>query len=206
MTKKVYGVALNDVPRSTMTNPGIYTAWHGMLTRCFSLKYQNKYPTYVGCTIDPAWMNYSGFYSWAIENYREGLHLDKDILLSGNKHYSAETCVFIPHWLNTFVSNMKKKPRDLPMGVHRSRKKFGARFGCRDTGVFIGSFATAEEAGSAYMTYRRAEIEKRIRDYRDSEYSDGRVVRALIDLFLADECAIAEAQRPSEWAQYSHRE
>lgn len=189
MTKKVYGVAYNDVPGSSMQSKAIYTAWYGMLTRCFSEKYRQKYPTYSECTVAAEWLKYSEFYDWAVWQHHDGMHLDKDILVPGNKHYSPDTCVFIPHWLNSFVSNMKKKPRDLPMGVHRSRNKFGARFGCRGTGVFIGSFATAEEAGAAYMAYRAPEIAKRIQTYKESEYSDSRVVSALLDLFLADECA-----------------
>lgn len=189
MTKKVYGVATNDVPGSTMHSKAIYTAWYGMLTRCFSAAYQEKYPTYKGCTVTPEWMKYSAFHDWAILRHHDGMHLDKDILVPGNKHYSPDACVFIPHWLNSFVSNMKKKPRDLPMGVHRSKKKFGARFGCRETGVFIGSFGTAEQAGAAYMAYRGPEIAKRIKIYKDSENSDSRVVKALVELFRADECA-----------------
>lgn len=188
MTKKVYGIAINDVPGSSIHSKAIYTAWYGMLTRCFSFGYQEKYPTYKGCTIHPEWIRYSAFHGWASAHHRDGMHLDKDILVPGNKHYSPDTCVFIPHWLNSFVSNMKKKQRDLPMGVHRSRKRFGARFGCRDTGVFIGSFVTAEEAGAAYMAYRGPEIAKRIKIYQDSEHSDDRVVNALIKLFLTDEC------------------
>lgn len=189
MTKKVYGVAVNDIRGSTADSKQIYTAWYGMMTRCFSEAYQEKYPTYKGCTVHHEWLTYSNFHYWALVNYQDGMHLDKDILHPGNKHYCPDRCVFVPHWLNSFVSNMKKKPRDLPMGVHRSRNKFGARFGSRSTGVFIGSFETAEQAGAAYMAYRRPEIERRIRSYEALENSDSRVVSALVKLLLADECA-----------------
>lgn len=189
MPKKVYGVGINDVRGSSIHKKEIYTAWYGMLTRCFSESYKKRYPTYAFCTVDPEWLRFSAFHDWAILHYRSGMHLDKDILIPGNKHYSSQSCVFIPHWLNSFVSNMKKKPRDLPMGVNRSRGRFGARFGSRGTGVFIGSFETAEQAGDAYMAYRIPEIKKRITAYQNSENADCRVVSALIKLFFADECS-----------------
>lgn len=40
------------------------------------------------------------------ENWKphmEGWHLDKDILLKGNKVYSPETCAFVPAKINSLL-------------------------------------------------------------------------------------------------------
>ena len=70
-----------------------YSAWKSMLKRCYSSKYQDKRPTYKGCSVSDEWLTFSVFKVWMEKQDWEGKQLDKDLLFEGNKIYSADTCV-----------------------------------------------------------------------------------------------------------------
>lgn len=88
-------------------------AWENMKQRCYSEKYQEKYPTYKGCYVCDDWLNYDNFKKWFDENYNpetmKGFVLDKDILVEGNKIYSPDTCCFVPQEINNTFKNYKNK-------------------------------------------------------------------------------------------------
>lgn len=86
-----------------------YVAWYGMLTRCYSTKYQEKHPTYLGCSVCQEWLHYPAFKYWFDLRYKEGYELDKDIKVEGNKLYSPETCLLVSHAENMKHANMNKK-------------------------------------------------------------------------------------------------
>lgn len=71
-----------------------YTCWKGMLERCYSEKKRERSPTYIGCSVCKEWHNFQVFAKYYEDNYKEGYHLDKDLLFKDNKIYSSETCVF----------------------------------------------------------------------------------------------------------------
>jgi hypothetical protein len=66
-----------------------YETWAGMLKRCYGSNYQEKQPSYIGCTVCEEWLDYQNFYDWYNANFYtvngERVHLDKDILNKGNK-------------------------------------------------------------------------------------------------------------------------
>lgn len=118
--KLVHGVGINDYEGSVYVNGKrieSYRCWKSMLERCYSSTFQIRCPTYVGCTVCVEWLSFSNFKKWYGENYREGFELDKDILVEGNKIYSPDTCVFVPHYLNTILIDSGKSRGDLPLGV-----------------------------------------------------------------------------------------
>lgn len=105
----VYGVGVNDMPvgwiKNNDLNCRIYDAWRHMLLRGTE-QYWNKYPTYTGTTVCKEWTYLSKFeqdiqllegYDLWKNNPKQGIMLDKDIKMPGNKHYSKETCCFISH-------------------------------------------------------------------------------------------------------------
>lgn len=81
--------------KSGNTMSKVYQVWHDMLRRCYSSEYQEKQPTYIGCSVCPEWLNFQTFGKWFDDNYIPGYHLDKDIKVPGNKVYSPETCLFV---------------------------------------------------------------------------------------------------------------
>lgn len=95
-----------------------YRKWQNMLERCYSKRYSEKNPTYLGCSVCEDWLKLSKFKSWFDQQPKErhSWHLDKDILFFGNKVYSPETCLLIPDWLNSFIAHPVKK-NGLPLGV-----------------------------------------------------------------------------------------
>ena len=83
-----------------------------MLKRCYDPKYQEKEPTYKGCTVENHLLNFQHMCKWLEENYYEipgeTMCLDKDILCKGNKIYSRNTCIFVPERINLlFVKHEK---------------------------------------------------------------------------------------------------
>ena len=103
-----------------------YDTWKHMLTRVYSKKYQLKYPTYSECTVCEEWLNFQNFAKWYEENYYEiegqRMHLDKDILHKGNKHYSPENCVFVPQRINELFTKNNKNRGNYPIGVTEHKR------------------------------------------------------------------------------------
>lgn len=109
LKSSVDGYKVNDMPTGWMNesefNMRIYYTWKAMIERT-TKKYWNKYPTYVGTTVDESWRKLSnfvndiktldGYETWANSPHQR-MMLDKDTLVNGNKHYSKETCRFITH-------------------------------------------------------------------------------------------------------------
>lgn len=88
----VFSVSLNG--RHTDS----YKRWSSMLYRCYSEKYQNLFPSYIGCTVCDEWHCFQNFAAWYEANKPtsgQKFHLDKDSLIAGNKCYSPSTVSFI---------------------------------------------------------------------------------------------------------------
>lgn len=97
----------------------VYTCWISMLKICYELKTQKS--AYVGCTVTDEWHNFNTFAKWYEENYyqvdEDDMHLDKDILVKGNKVYGPNTCVFTPSLINKVFTKRSNKKSSLPLGV-----------------------------------------------------------------------------------------
>lgn len=180
----VYGFGINDVPIRWIGNskPQFYQTWCGMLARCYSPQYLDLYPTYRDCHVDPRWLNLSCFKAWMDNQKYEGMVLDKDLLVPGNRIYSPETCLFIPAWVNSLLANLSSKRRTLPMGVGLCGKRFKASYKSFGKVVFIGAFDNPEEAHVAYRTHRLGEIETRVSNYCNSVDASQVICAALIRL------------------------
>lgn len=133
-----------------------YMVWRSMLCRC----YTDKYPTYAGCYVEHAWLSYSNFERWFDRNYVHNYDLDKDILVAGNKVYSASTCCFVPRHLNRILLSCRRARGSLPQGVgyHAKLRKFAAKLHMRTRQVYIGLYPTAELAHEAYVKAKQAYI------------------------------------------------
>jgi len=81
-------------------------------------------------------------------------HLDKDILSPGNKVYSPDTCVFIPPYLNKFLTDHGRARGEFPIGVswNKDNRKFGARCSNPFLGKdeHIGYFVDPDNAHEAW--------------------------------------------------------
>ena len=115
-----------------------YRKWFDMLSRCYSKKFHLRHPTYIDCTVCDAWLLFSNFRKWMINEGwlavqgGENMHLDKDLLFYGNKVYSPETCALIPYTINLFIGEGGSIHRDYLIGCswRQQNRKFVSQ--CRN--------------------------------------------------------------------------
>lgn len=152
-----------------------YKTWISMLTRCNSKSFQDKQPTYRGCRVAPEWLCFQTFAQWYDKNFYqiEGqkMHLDKDILVKGNKLYSPDTCVFVPQLFNMMFVKRQNSRGSLPIGVKlntNNTKKFEVQ-GRNNTGkrMYLGYYDTVEKAFEAYKVFKEQTIKDTAEEYKD---------------------------------------
>lgn len=156
----ILGVGINDAdyvvqPRvngKVVVCP-FYRAWRNMIFRCYGRSFHKKHPSYIGCSVSKDWLTFSNFKAWMETQDWEGLDLDKDLLIPGNKLYSEKTCVFVPRYVNTLLLDCANSRGKYPLGVCRpkNRPTYKARISLYKKTVYIGSFGTPEEAHMAYI-------------------------------------------------------
>jgi len=88
-------------------NTKAYDTWNNMIERCYSFKSHAKRPTYEDCSVVDEWHNFQVFADWFELNYIEGMQIDKDIRVKGNKVYSPETCKFVSAKENSIEASAK---------------------------------------------------------------------------------------------------
>lgn len=175
--KSVYGVGcVGDGKHLTKIN-GVfsrtYGTWTDMLRRCYYDK--RTYPTYYQqCNVCDEWHNFQNFADWYESNkykVNERLHLDKDILVKGNKTYSPDTCVLVPQRINMLfmdVTSRKIHDKELPQGIRKSELQDGRiRYHAMCCGKSIGTFDTLQEATDKYFEKKREHIREVADEYKD---------------------------------------
>jgi len=178
MTRKLFcGVGINDANYETHECP-YYKRWAQMLSRCYSKKYQERKPTYIGCTVCKEWLTFSNFKAWMEGEDWAGKSIDKDLLFFNNKIYSEKTCIFIDSLINTFLCSSDASRGCLPIGVsvHKEAGKF--RSNCSNPLTkkveYLGLFTCPEKAHLAWKK-RKHEIACQLAELQ----SDKRVANAL---------------------------
>ena len=162
-----------------------YELWTGMLERCYSDKYQKKQPTYEGCEVSENFKSYEYFYEWCHKQIgfnNEGWHLDKDLLVKGNKVYSENTCVFIPREINQLLVKRTASRGEHLIGVSWSKtnKAFMARVGkSKGRSEYLGLFKTEIEAFNAYKQAKESFIKEQANKWKGK--IDIRAYNALIN-------------------------
>ena len=137
MAPFIYGIGYigngNYCARSggKITRP--YITWFSMLTRCYCKKFKAKNPTYIGCTVTEEWHDYQNFASWFTLNYIDGLQLDKDIKVKGNKIYSPDFCLFVTPQENAAEAVAKNYSFTSPNG--ENIKIYNLRGFCSDNNL-----------------------------------------------------------------------
>lgn len=89
----------------------------------------------------------------------EGKQLDKDLLVSGNKMYGPDTCVFVSGDVNKFMTDSLRARGDLPIGVtwHKGNRKYNAQCNnlSRSDGKCLGYYDTPEQAHLVYKARKK---------------------------------------------------
>ena len=194
MDKLVYGVGVNDLGyrvqvKEWVTEEGgkrtrklvfkcpYYTAWTGMLQRCYSEKYLESNPSYIGTRVCNEWVYASEFKKWMEQQDSNGKCLDKDIIVPGNKLYSPESCAFVLQATNSFVARDASRGA-YPTGVSLYKPTGKYQAYCQnpftEKGEYLGLFSTQEDAHEAWRK-RKHELAQLVA----ATESDLRVVEAL---------------------------
>lgn len=159
-----------------------YKTWQSMLNRCYSTKIQDKYPTYIGCSVADEWHTFSVFKNWMEKQDWQDKQLDKDLLFDGNKVYSPETCVFVTRTVNSFTIDSGATRGEWPIGVYwdKGANKFQSRCSNPFTKKqeYLGYFICEQEAHQAWLK-RKLELAYELAETQ----TDPRVAEALIDRY-----------------------
>ena len=155
----IYGVGITGTKYPSMIN-GVqtkeYKLWCDMLRRCYSETFQKKRPTYEGCEASENFKSYEYFYEWCHSKIgfgNEGWHLDKDLLIKGNKVYSEDSCIFLPSEINSLLIKRTSLRGKCLIGVHwcNTNKVFVAQVSKnKGKSERLGFFKTELEAFNAY--------------------------------------------------------
>lgn len=170
----VYGVGFLGVGKFRASNNGIknkyYELWCSIIARCYSDNFKKKSSAYIGCSVCKEWHDFQNFARWYTEQEFcfEGYHLDKDILVEGNKIYSPETCCLVPMEINILFTDSKASRGDYPIGVHldKSSGKFAAQIRYFGKNLFLGRFDTVEEAHNAYKVKKEGYVKEVANKYK----------------------------------------
>ena len=194
MKKLVCGVGVNDLPYRTQVweelpkNGGkrvrklvfkcpYYAAWKHMLERCYSEKYLESKPSYIGTSVCSEWVYASEFKKWMEQQDWDGKSLDKDIISPRSKLYSPDTCAFVLPATNSFVARDASRG-EYPTGVDLSKRTGKYRAKCNNPFTreyeSLGYFSTPEEAHEAWRK-RKHELAQLVA----AKESDLRIVEAL---------------------------
>lgn len=87
-----------------------YRAWDAMLARCYGVN-KESYTAYgaVGIRVCDEWLIFQNYVKWYNAQYKEDdWHVDKDIIVVGNKLYSPDNCALVPPLINTFFATLPK--------------------------------------------------------------------------------------------------
>ncbi|QEP53257.1 HNH family homing endonuclease [Acinetobacter phage BS46] len=158
--------------------------WSSMIERCYSPSYHNAQPTYADCCVEGEWLIYSIFKKDVQDMIgfgQEGWHLDKDILLKGNKKYSKDTCCFVPREINSFFNVKRISRGDFPVGVSLKKEtgKFVSHISIDSNRISLGTYMTPEEAFYAYKKAKEGYAKELAYKWKDQ--IDPRAFEALIN-------------------------
>lgn len=142
-----------------------YRVWRGMLERCYGLRKSKS--SYIGCKVHSDWHNFQIFAKWYEENYIKGFHIDKDILIKGNKLYSAKTCCFVPKEINCCLVLKKSFRGNYPIGMCMDGKKLKCVVNKYGKSVNLGRFIDENEAFQVYKLEKELYIKELANKYKD---------------------------------------
>ena len=184
---KTHSYGVMDLPKSVgrkgNCDPSYHT-WNNMLQRCYNENLRHKHVTYKGCTVSDSFKYFSKFKKWydkQVGHDVKGWHLDKDILVKGNKLYSAETCCLLPPEINCALVTSGSRRGQHPQGViyNSTKTRYRARIQRGNKWESLGAYDTPEEAFAAYKPAKEAHIKSLANKWKDQ--IDVRVYDALMN-------------------------
>lgn len=153
----IEGVGFLGTSRN-VSRTSAYKCWKHMIVRCYNENYHSCRETYTDCEVVKEWHNFTTFEKWFELNHIEGYHLDKDLLVQGNRLYSPETCCFIPAYINSLIVERCKSVDGCEIGVTKRRKKgsqeYNGLYNVTIGGTYLARTRNLEEANSLYKEFK----------------------------------------------------
>lgn len=149
-----------------------YRAWADM----FSRSYRGFSGAYIGVTVQEDWHNFQVFADWYYKQKGcdKNFELDKDLIVKGNRVYSADTCCLVPREINLSILNSRVCRGKLPLGVTKSSKgsRYIARLHRHGESFHLGCFKSVEDAFLTFKIHKEAYLKslaekwKEVIDYK----------------------------------------
>jgi hypothetical protein len=144
-----------------------YDIWSGILKRCYNAKFQQKHPTYIGCTVSEDWLDFQKFAEWytSRSGYGKDYHLDKDLIKTGNKVYCPEYCSLVPTEINSLFTGSSRGVGE--RGVHwcKTKNKYIAQCHIGEVTAkgnpkqtYLGAYDLETDARKAYNSKKAEKI------------------------------------------------
>ena len=186
-TPSVFGVGVAGTKYPNRVNgrkTKEYVLWCHMFERCYSDAYKKKYPTYEGCEVSENFKSYEYFYEWCHKQvgFNKEWHLDKDLLIKGNKVYSEDTCVFLPSEINSLLTKREALRGKHLIGVSWCKKANAFKASVnknKGKQEHLGYFKTELEAFNAYKTAKEAFVKEQANKWKSQ--IDDRAYEALMN-------------------------
>ena len=181
---RIYNVGISGTKYPTNTKH--YTAWYGMLQRCYDKSLHTKInKTYKNCTVSDNFLRYEYFYEWCEKQVGfadSHFELDKDLLIKGNSVYSEHTCVFVPREINIAMIKSNASRGNLFIGVTFDKASNNYRSCvCIGNGkrLDLGAYNTEIEAFNAYKKAKENYLKELANKWKDK--IDDRAYNALMN-------------------------
>ena len=186
-TPSVFGVGVAGTKYPNSVNgrkTKEYVLWCHMFERCYSDAYKKKYPTYEVCKVSDNFKSYEYFYEWCHKQvgFNKEWHLDKDLLIKGNKVYSESTCVFLPVEINSLLTKREALRGEHLIGVSWCKKANAFKASVnknKGKQEHLGYFKTEIEAFKAYKEAKESFVKEQANKWKSQ--IDPRAYNALMN-------------------------
>lgn len=147
-----------------------YSVWKQVLERCFNEVYKNKHPTYKECVLNDKWENFQNFAEWYWTQKGAGIkgwHLDKDLLVKGNKEYGPHTCCLLPSEVNKALMLSVIGDKTTPVGTHQRPNGVFVVGLVGEQTKYVGCFSNDVSAFNAYKFAKESHLNMLAERYKD---------------------------------------
>lgn len=164
--------------------------FYNMTARCNpNGRYCKKYPTYTTCTSD--FKSFQDFAEWCNSSVGYGMEdangrpwcLDKDLLFYENKVYSADTCCFIPEYVNNSLIARGNDRGLYPLGVSKASgrsKRYLSRCQTFSGRKHLGNFLDPLDAHKAWQLAKIDHLREVAERYINEPVNREDVYRAIL--------------------------
>jgi len=157
---------------SSTTDRKLYAIWAALIRRCTDAEFKNSNSAYADATLCNEWLNFQKFCKdiTAMDNWNtKDFELDKDLRHKRNKHYSPDTCSFVPKIINNVLRDDRRHKGSLPIGLNKrpGTEGYNARVIKNGKTHFLGTYPTIEEAAHARNCAKISYIKSLAKTYKN---------------------------------------